>query len=147
MLKTSAAAPHVERLCAIGRGLREVLAAHPPDLIAVERVFINSNLSASLLLAEARGAALMALSDGNAPLLEISALQIKQSVAGGGRAGKKQVADMVGRILGISTDALAADSTDALACALTANTLHAIALPLRRRGRRRPLRAAARARR
>ena len=135
VISTTAAMPHVERLRTIGSGLAEMLATAAPDLIAVERVFISKNSNSSLLLGEARGAALMVLMGGGAPVLEISALQVKQSVTGMGRASKRQVADMVGRLLGISTVDFTADCTDALACALSAGSIHAV--PLRRVLRRR----------
>lgn len=151
VITTRPATPHVERLRAIGGGLREVLADTAPGLIAVERVFINRNAKSSLLLGEARGAALLALLEGGAAVEEISALQIKQSVTGNGRAGKARVAEMVGQLLGFSTasDALSLprDSTDALACALAANAMRATHFSVLRRRvgarRRRTLRAVA----
>ena len=112
--------PHIDRLCAISEALRAVVAQTAPVLIAVERVFINRNPGSSLLLGEARGAALLSLTESGVPVLEISALQIKQSVTGRGRASKRQVADMVGRLLDIKVTGWKPDCTDALACALAA---------------------------
>ena len=148
VIVTRSTESHVERLRKIGGGLREVLAEAAPELIAVERVFINHNAKSSLLLGEARGAALLALLDSGAPVEEITALQIKQSVTGNGRADKARVANMVGQLLGFSTTALPHDCTDALACALAANAMratHFSALRQHRRGRR-TLRAVAKLR-
>lgn len=123
MFVTAASEPHLARLRAIGEGIAEVLARLPPDLIAVERVFVNKNLQSSLLLGEARGAALLAASAARAPLVEISALEVKQSVTGSGRAGKAQVAAMVARLLEGTPAGMRRDCTDALACALAANAM------------------------
>ena len=49
---------------------------------------------------------------------EFSPAEIKRTVAGNGRAGKEQVARMVGMLLGIDAAGLSADATDALAVAL-----------------------------
>ena len=117
VIGTDAATPHVERLWHIGGQLRARALASEPQLICVERVFVNVNAKTSLLLGEARGAALMALSAASAPIIEITALQIKQSLTGLGRASKAQVAQMVARLLGISRP-LPTDCSDALACAL-----------------------------
>ncbi|MCH9705667.1 MAG: crossover junction endodeoxyribonuclease RuvC [Proteobacteria bacterium] len=142
LFTTSASTLHIERLRLLADELKRVLQASKPDLIAIERVFINSNLKSSLLLGEARGAAIVTLLQGNVPVIEISALQIKQSLTGMGRAGKTQVANMVGSVLSISVSDLAHDCTDALACALAANSHHATQIPLRRNApRRRTLRS------
>ena len=120
VIRTVAATPHLDRLRRIADGLRQVVEKTSPDVICVERVFVNVNPKVSLLLGEARGTALCALMNGKAALIELSALQIKQSVTGGGRAGKKQVALMAQHLLGVSLANLPHDSTDALACALAA---------------------------
>ena len=148
VLTTRAKLPHMERLRAIGDGLAEVLAAHTPALIAVERVFINRNYNTSLLLGEARGAALMTLLHANVPVVEISALQIKQSVTGKGRASKAQVALMVQHLLAdLPQTPLPPDCTDALACALAADAMQKHRLPaaalMKHSRRKRTLRAVA----
>ena len=123
IVRTSPADSHINRLQHIGSELRKVTSALSPDLICVERVFVNVNPSTSLLLGEARGAAIMALLSSDAtPIVEISALQVKQLITGQGRASKKQVAMMVGNLLGITVEGFRHDCTDALACALAGKT-------------------------
>lgn len=141
VVRTAAADAHIVRLRAIGDGLRAAAAEFSPDVVCVERVFVNTNPGSSLLLGEARGAALLALAqfaeNKNAAVVELTALQIKHAVAGAGRADKKQIAVMVGRLLGVSVDKLSADETDALACALAATALQDGVFCLgRRQGRR-----------
>lgn len=119
VVRTLAGAPHMERLQTIGDALQNAVAAAKPELICIERVFINSNPKVSLMLGEARGVAVRALMSGGVPIHEITALQIKQSVTGAGRASKQRVALMVAQLLGDSSLAsLPHDCTDALACAL-----------------------------
>ena len=83
------------RLKAILDSLIEVIALHKPQLVAVEKVFVNANPQSTLLLGQARGAAICAAVLGGLPVAEYTALQVKQSVVGNGHAKKEQVQDMV----------------------------------------------------
>jgi crossover junction endodeoxyribonuclease RuvC len=65
----------------------------------VEIVFVNINPQSTLLLGQARGAAVTTLVSGGLPVHEYTALQVKQAVAGSGRAAKPQVQAMVQRLL------------------------------------------------
>ncbi len=105
------------RLKVILDNLRQVVEETKPDTAALEIVFMNTNPASTLLLGQARGAALCALADRNLDVHEYTALQIKKSVVGAGRAAKEQVQMMVQRLLAL--DGLPApDSADALACAI-----------------------------
>jgi crossover junction endodeoxyribonuclease RuvC len=105
------------RLKVILDNLRQVIQDTQPDVAALEIVFMNTNPATTLLLGQARGAALCALADRDLAVHEYSALQIKKSVVGAGRAAKEQVQMMVQRLL--SLDGVPApDSADALACAI-----------------------------
>jgi crossover junction endodeoxyribonuclease RuvC len=106
-----------ERLGAILQALAEVIRTTQPHVATVEKVFANVNPHATLLLGQARGAAICAAASGGLAVHEYAALQIKQAVVGYGRAEKKQVQVMVQRLLGLSR-APAADAADALACAI-----------------------------
>lgn len=105
------------RLKVILEGLQEVIAAHAPEEVAVERVFVNVNPQATLVLGHARGAAICAAVLAGLPVAEYTALQVKQSVAGHGRAEKQQVQEMVKRLLALPGTP-APDAADALACAI-----------------------------
>ena len=105
------------RLKVILDNLRQVVEQTRPDVAALEIVFMNTNPATTLLLGQARGAALCALADHNLAVHEYTALQIKKSVVGAGKAAKEQVQMMVQRLL--SLDGVPApDSADALACAI-----------------------------
>jgi crossover junction endodeoxyribonuclease RuvC len=106
-----------DRLKAILDSLGEVIAQHSPDQVAVEKVFVNANPQSTLLLGQARGAAICAAVSRGLPVSEYTALQVKQAVVGNGHAAKEQVQDMVRRLLALPGDP-SADAADALACAI-----------------------------
>ncbi len=106
-----------ERLKVILDSLREVIALHQPQQVAVEKVFVNVNPQSTLLLGQARGAAICAAVLAQLPVAEYTALQVKQAVVGNGHAKKEQVQDMVQRLLALSGTPNP-DAADALACAI-----------------------------
>lgn len=106
-----------ERLKAILDSLCEVIARHAPHQVAVEKVFVNVNPQSTLLLGQARGAAICAAVSRGLPVAEYTALQVKQAVVGNGHAAKEQVQEMVRRLLSLPGDP-SADAADALACAI-----------------------------
>jgi len=106
-----------ERLKAILECLNQVIAQHRPDHVAVEKVFVNVNPASTLLLGQARGAAICAAVACRLPVSEYTALQVKQAVVGQGHARKQQVQQMVRRLLGLPGDP-SPDAADALACAI-----------------------------
>ena len=105
------------RLKAILEGLKEVILAHGPLEVAVEKVFVNANPQSTLALGQARGTAICAAVLAGLPVAEYTALQVKQSVVGNGHAAKEQVQHMVKRLLALPGDP-APDAADALACAI-----------------------------
>ena len=105
------------RLKAILEGLHEVITAHGPVEVAVEKVFVNVNPQSTLALGQARGTAICAAVLAGLPVAEYTALQVKQSVVGKGHAKKEQVQHMVRRLLALPGDP-APDAADALACAI-----------------------------
>jgi crossover junction endodeoxyribonuclease RuvC len=107
-----------ERLKAIFDSVIEVIVAHCPDHVAVEKVFVNVNPHSTLLLGQARGAAICAAVSRGLPVSEYTALQVKQAVVGKGHAAKHQVQEMVRRLLELPAQP-SADAADALACAIS----------------------------
>jgi crossover junction endodeoxyribonuclease RuvC len=105
------------RLKAILEGLKEVIAAHSPVEVAIEKVFVNVNPQSTLALGQARGTAICAVVLAGLPVAEYTALQVKQSVVGKGHADKEQVQHMVRRLLALPGEP-SPDAADALACAI-----------------------------
>ncbi len=106
------------RLEVILRDLGDVIARYQPTEVAIEKVFVNVNPQSTLLLGQARGAAISAAVLAALPVNEYTALQVKQAVVGHGKAAKEQVQDMVRRLLKLH-GAPSPDAADALACAIT----------------------------
>ena len=88
-----------QRLKTILDSIGEVIATYQPDQAAIEKVFVNVNPQSTLLLGQARGAAICALVAQDLPVAEYTALQVKQAVVGNGHADKEQVQEMVRRLL------------------------------------------------
>lgn len=98
-------------------GIGEVISTYKPNEAAIEKVFVNVNPQSTLLLGQARGAAISALVLAALPVAEYTALQVKQAVVGHGKAAKEQVGHMVTRLLQLPGEP-SADAADALACAI-----------------------------
>jgi len=116
-INSSATGSLPERLKIILDGIAEVIANYCPQQAAIEKVFVNVNPQSTLLLGQARGAAISGLVLAGLPGAEYTALQIKQAVVGQGKASKDQVQQMVRRLLALPGDP-SPDAADALACAI-----------------------------
>jgi len=106
-----------QRLKVILDGVAEVAATYKPDCAAIEKVFVNVNPQSTLLLGQARGAAICALVTHELKVSEYSPTQLKQAVVGTGRATKAQVQDMVARLLALP-GLPGTDAADALGIAI-----------------------------
>jgi len=116
-IRSDQASPLADRLAQILAGLQEVIESYGPVEVAVEQVFVNVNPQSTLLLGQARGAAICAAVMARLPVSEYTALQVKQSVVGLGHARKEQVQEMVKRLLRLPGHP-SPDAADALACAI-----------------------------
>ena len=106
------------RLKIIFEGVCEVARQYEVTCAAVEIVFVNVNPQSTLLLGQARGAALAALVSSGLAVSEYTALQMKKAVVGHGHAQKEQVQAMVTRLLALHA-APGTDAADALGIAIT----------------------------
>ena len=106
-----------QRLAHILSELAAVVRATQPTEAVVEKVFVNVNAQSTLLLGQARGAALCAAVTAGLKVHEYTALQVKQAVVGYGKADKIQVQKMVQRLLALER-APGPDAADALACSI-----------------------------
>jgi crossover junction endodeoxyribonuclease RuvC len=106
------------RIKLIVEGVREVITTYRPTLAAIEIVFVNVNPQSTLLLGQARGAALAALVQADLVVSEYTALQVKKAIVGTGHARKEQVQAMVARLLSLP-GLPGTDAADALGIAIT----------------------------
>ncbi len=105
------------RLKILFDGVREVVTRYQPQCAAVEIVFVNVNPQSTLLLGQARGAALTALVSCDLLVSEYTALQMKKAVVGHGHAKKDQIQAMVQRLLNLP-GLPGKDASDALGLAI-----------------------------
>jgi crossover junction endodeoxyribonuclease RuvC len=105
------------RLKIIFDGIREVTERYAPTCASVEIVFVNVNPQSTLLLGQARGAALTALVSSELAVSEYTALQMKRAIVGSGHAKKEQVQNMVMRLLSLP-GLPGKDAADALGLAI-----------------------------
>jgi crossover junction endodeoxyribonuclease RuvC len=106
------------RLKVLYDGIAELRTRYAPDTAAIEIVFVNVNPQSTLLLGQARGACVTALVAHALPVAEYTPMQMKQAVAGSGRAAKTQVQLMVQRLLRLP-GVPGKDAADALGIAIT----------------------------
>ncbi len=107
------------RLAVIHEGLRELLARHRPDVLAVEDIFYATNVRTTVVLGHARGVILLAGAQAGVAIAEYSPAMVKKSVVGRGAALKPQVGYMVAKLLRLESAPTPADAADAVAVALT----------------------------
>lgn len=118
IIETPAHTPLSERLNIIYDDLFQLLDAVRPDAVAVEELFFNTNITTGISVAHGRGVILLACRKAGVDIFEYTPLQVKQAVAGYGRAGKKQVMEMVKRLCLLKEAPKPDDAADAVALAL-----------------------------
>lgn len=106
------------RLRQIYDDMTELLTLLKPDAVSVEELFFNTNITTGIQVAHARGVILLACEKYGVPVFEYTPLQVKQAVAGYGRAEKRQVMDMTKRLLHLEKIPKPDDAADGLALAL-----------------------------
>jgi crossover junction endodeoxyribonuclease RuvC len=124
MVSLSGALPLPERLSIIYQRLSTIIEETQPTCMAIEDVFFAKNVKSALSLGQARGAAILAAVNAGLPVFEYSALQVKQAVAGYGKAGKEQMVKMIQYLFKLNQP-LNANAADALAVAICHLNTHA----------------------
>jgi crossover junction endodeoxyribonuclease RuvC len=122
VIRTTGERPQGERLQNILGALRAVMEEHRPDHAAVERLFFNANVRTAMAVGQASGIALLAAADAGLEVAHYTPGEVKQSVAGVGRASKRQVQSMVTALLHLEDPPRPPDAADA--CALAICHLH-----------------------
>lgn len=118
VITTPAHTPLSERLDQIYSDLEQLFDALRPEQISIEELFFNTNITTGISVAHGRGVILLAAYRHGIPVYEYTPLQVKQAVVGYGRAEKRQVIDMVRRLLNLPAPPKPDDAADAVALAL-----------------------------
>ena len=106
------------RLLQIAGDLEQLIHQFKPDVMAIEELFFNNNVTTGIGVAQARGVILMTAERMGVPICEYNPSQVKQAVVGYGKAQKKQVMDMTRRLLNLTAVPKPDDAADAVAIAL-----------------------------
>ncbi|HEY3425535.1 MAG TPA: crossover junction endodeoxyribonuclease RuvC [Negativicutes bacterium] len=117
-VQTSSQLGAAERLAIIFREIDLLIKRYKPDIMGVEQLFFNKNVTTAMAVGQARGVILLAAAQNAVTLAEYTPLQVKQSVVGYGKATKEQVTFMTQRLLHIAVKPTPDDVADALAIAI-----------------------------
>lgn len=118
-ITTSAGFSTSDRLLKLHKSLNKLIVSHKPDSASLESLFFNTNAKTALIVGQARGVVMLALSHQKIPIAEYTPLQVKMALTGYGRADKNQIQQMVKTILKLPKILTPDDIADAAAIALT----------------------------
>ncbi|MDD5103668.1 MAG: crossover junction endodeoxyribonuclease RuvC [Candidatus Peribacteraceae bacterium] len=117
-IATPTGLPLADRLEEIRFDLLRYLEEHKPDLAVVERLFFSTNVKTAFDVAQVRGVILLTLAEQGIACLEPNPLTLKSCITGDGHADKRQMQDMICRILNLKEIPKPDDAADALALAV-----------------------------
>ena len=109
-----------DRIGLLAESLERAIVENRPALVAIERVFAQSNLPSVMGVAQISGVVLQLAHKHQIPVAFFTPSEVKSAVTGTGRASKQQIGEMVKRILKLSDIPKPADAADSLAIAITA---------------------------
>ena len=118
VLRTTNDEPMPQRLVRLYDGVRDLIAAHHPDVLAIEQLLFGRNVTTAIAVGQARGVILLAAAQARMPVAEYKPAQVKEAVVGYGKADKPQMQEMVRILLGLPTVPHPDDAADALAIAI-----------------------------
>ncbi|MCP1387187.1 crossover junction endodeoxyribonuclease RuvC [Corynebacterium sp. TA-R-1] len=118
VVRTPSSAELAERLLRISNAVGDWMDEYKPDVVAMERIFERGNVSTVMHTAHAVGVMVLAAAERGIPVHEYTPSEVKKAISGNGRADKKQMTNMITRILGLGEPPKPADAADALAIAV-----------------------------
>lgn len=123
-IKTPSRQNFADRLNTIYKNINKLIEEYQPDLVGVEKLYFAKNVKTALDVGQARGVIMLALAQNKVPFLELTPLQVKQSISASGAASKRQVGLMVKTILCLKSVPEPDDAADALAVAIGASFIN-----------------------
>lgn len=118
-IQTKAGVATPTRLKQVYEAMVELLEKYQPDVMGIEKLFFNRNVTTAFTVGQARGVIILAAEQAGIPIHEYTPLQIKQAVTGYGKAEKKQIQEMVRMLLSLQKNPKPDDVADALGVAIT----------------------------
>ncbi len=117
-IRTERTLPLENRLADLEGAVADLVADLRPIAMVVERVLFQANARTAISVGQASGVALAVAARAGVPVVQYSPNEVKLAVAGDGGADKREVQEMVARLLGLANVPKPADAADALALAL-----------------------------
>jgi crossover junction endodeoxyribonuclease RuvC len=117
-IRTSVEKQSPERLLEIYNEINALFEKYAPGVIAVEKLFFNKNVTNAMSVSEARGVIFLAAQQKNIPIFEYTPNQVKQAITGSGRADKRQMQEMIKKLLDLNEIPEPDDAADGLSIAL-----------------------------
>ena len=122
--KTSSKLPHSERLTLIGNRIREIIKKYKPEALATEKLFFSGNQKTAMKVSESRGVILYTGSSLGLEVFEYTPNDVKIAITGYGRSEKRQMIDMVKKLIIVTSKTNSDDEFDAIAIGLTHLAIH-----------------------
>lgn len=122
VIRTPAKMDFVDRLKILSEDLNDLIKKYKPTIAGVEKLYFAKNAKTAMDVGQARGVILLSLIKANIEIIELTPLQVKQGITGYGKAEKRQVQEMVKRMLNLKTIPQPDDAADALAVAITVSS-------------------------
>ncbi len=118
-VKTPATLPFLDRLTIIGETVKQLIKKHKPKVLAIEKLYFNSNQKTAMHVSQVIGAIIYIAKSQNIKVYEYTPLQIKSAITGNGRADKKQIMTILPHLIKIEKEIKHDDEYDAIAVGLT----------------------------
>jgi crossover junction endodeoxyribonuclease RuvC len=118
VIEAPADAPLETRLARIHAELEQLIGWHQPVAVALENLYFGKNVQSAIAVGQARGVAMLAAGQRGIPCFDYTPQAIKLTVCGTGSAAKRQVQEMVGKLLGLARPPESDHAADALAVAI-----------------------------
>lgn len=118
VLRTQAGQPMPSRLRELFRDVKALIAEFQPDEMAIEKLFFGRNVTTAITVGQARGVILVAAAELNLPVAEYTPAEVKQAITGYGNADKRQIQEMVQRLLELAKPPHPDDAADGVAVAV-----------------------------
>lgn len=117
-LTTPTKKPAYKRLQILYNELNKLIKKYKPNIMAIEKLFFNTNAKTAIVVGQAMGAILLCASKFDLDIYELTPLQVKVALTGYGQADKTQVRKMVMALLDLKKKPTPDDAADAIAIAL-----------------------------
>jgi len=118
VIRTPPRTPMHLRLHELFNDLRDLIDEFRPQALAVEKLFFGRNVTTAISVGQARGIVLLTAALAQLEVAEYTPAEVKQAIAGYGNADKRQVQEMVQRILELADIPRPDDAADGVAIAV-----------------------------